>query len=110
MLLPENAASPEAGLQPDRSPASLSRRSMLRGAAGAGAAGLALTTLAVSPALAASNSNSDAEYLPDHLADGDPVVAHVRDVRSGEIDVYRGTTYVRVRDRALAARLARASR
>jgi len=34
---------------------------------------------------------------------------HVRNVRTGEMDVYRGTTYARVHDRALAARLARAS-
>jgi hypothetical protein len=33
----------------------------------------------------------------------------VRNVSSGEMDVYRGTHHVRVRDRALAARLARAS-
>jgi hypothetical protein len=110
MPLPENAASPETAMQRDRSPAPLSRRSMLRGAAGAGAAGLALTTLAVSPALAASQSGADTETVPDHVADGEAVVAHVRDVRSGEIDVYRGTSHVRVLDRALAARLARASR
>jgi hypothetical protein len=97
----------------------LSRRSMLRGAASAGAAGLAITALGVSPALAASQharaaathggTGPDAEQVPDHVADGEAVVVHVRDVRTGEMDVYHGTSHVRVHDRALAARLARAS-
>ena len=105
MPLPENAE-----------PARLSRRSMLRGAAGAGAAGLAMTALA-SPALAGTVSAAsqqrhgapESEHVPDHVADGEPVVVHVRDVRSGEMDVYHGTNHVRLQDRALAARLARAS-
>jgi hypothetical protein len=100
MPLPENAE-----------PSRLSRRSMLRGAAGAGAAGLAMTALA-SPALAASqhgHAATESEHVPDHVADGEPVVVHVRDIRSGEMDVYHGTSHVRLQDRALAARLARAS-
>ncbi len=102
MPLPENAE-----------PARLSRRSMLRGAVGVGAAGLAMTALA-SPALAANSpayaaSAPDAEHVPDQVSDGEAVVVHVRDVRSGEMDVYRGTSHVRVQDRALAARLARVS-
>jgi hypothetical protein len=98
-----------------------SRRSVLRGAAGAGAAGLAMTTLAgtafASPALAAARERdrdasagaSDASDASDDH-DGEDVVVHVRDVRSGEMDVYRGTSHVKVTDRALAATLARASR
>jgi len=110
MPLPENAE-----------PAGLSRRSMLRGAAGAGAAGLAMTALA-GPALASPALGSTAlgarqhaspapedEHVPDHVAEGEAVVVHVRDVRSGEMDVYRGTSHIRLQDRALAARLARAS-
>jgi hypothetical protein len=38
------------------------------------------------------------------------VVVHVRDLASGEMDVYRGTSHVRVQDRDLAVRLARASK
>ncbi len=73
-----------------------------------------MTALAASPALAASQhahagQPDEAEQLPDHIADGEAVVVHVRNVRSGEMDVYRGTSHVRVHDRALAARLARAS-
>jgi hypothetical protein len=96
-----------------------SRRSVLRGAAGAGAAGLAVTTLAgtafAGPALAAScedgaSSDNKASAATAEEHGGEDVVVHVRDVRSGEMDVYRGTSHIKVTDRALAARLARASR
>ncbi len=40
----------------------------------------------------------------------EPVVVHVRDARSGEMDVFAGTRHVRLRDQDLAARLARAVR
>ena len=46
----------------------------------------------------------------DAAADSEGVVVHVRDLRRGDMDVYRGTSHVRVTDRDLAARLARASR
>src|SRR5580704_8395098 len=108
---PEHAATPATQAPRDTPPAP-SRRSMLRGAASAGAAGLALTALAASPALAASQhvrlATPEADHVPDHIADGEALVVHVRNVRSGEMDVYRGTSHVRLHDRALAARLARA--
>jgi hypothetical protein len=37
-------------------------------------------------------------------------VIHVRDARTGEMDIFAGTTRTRLVDPALAARLARASR
>jgi len=40
----------------------------------------------------------------------DPIVVHLRDASSGEIDVFRGTRQIRLRDPELAARLVRASR
>jgi len=40
----------------------------------------------------------------------DPVVLHVRDASTGEIDVFRGTTQTRLHDRDLAGRILRASR
>ncbi|HTA09012.1 MAG TPA: hypothetical protein VK836_10900 [Streptosporangiaceae bacterium] len=113
MPVPDDAATPVIPSPRDSRPAPLSRRSVLRGAASAGAAGLAVTALAATPALAASeHARADSpadEHVPDHVADGEAVVVHVRNVRTGEMDVYRGTTYARVHDRALAARLARAS-
>ena len=111
---PQTSAADAALLSP------LSRRSVLRGAAGAGAAGLAMSTLAgtamAGPALAASRpdaaSRRDAARPagPEDADLGEAVVVHVRDVRTGELDVYRGTSHVRLTDRDLAARLARASR
>ncbi len=113
MPLQDDAATPVIPSPRDSRPAAWSRRSVLRGAAGAGAAGLAVTALGAGPALAASQhvhaAQPASEDVPDHIADGEAVVVHVRNVRSGEMDVYRGTTYVRVQDRALAAQLARAS-
>jgi hypothetical protein len=84
-----------------------SRRTMLKGAAAAGVgaatAGVVADILFAGPASAAVTSSSSSG------ADSD-LVAHVRDVRSGDIDLYVGTRQVSVRDRALASRLARAAR
>jgi hypothetical protein len=89
----------------------MSRRSVLAGA-GAGAAGLAVSGLVSAPALAARRGDRAAAARGDQEADldGDALVVHVRDLRSGEMDVYRGTSHVRVTDRPVAAALARASR
>jgi secreted PhoX family phosphatase len=96
----------------------MSRRSLLQGAAAAGAAGLAVTAFgaAVSPAAAAASTTSSA---PAHSAlkasvGGDvkapagPVVVHVRDAKSGDIEVFSGTSQTSLRDRDLAARIVRA--
>lgn len=109
---PEAAAS-----SADAAPAQPSRRSVLRGAAGAGAAGLAMTALAgpafasVRPARPSGEQAAKASGTQaDAVTDGEDVVVHVRSVRSGEMDVYHGTTHVRLTDRDLALRLARASK
>ena len=39
---------------------------------------------------------------------GHPIVVHVRDLGSGEMDIFAGTGQTRLRDRAIAAALARA--
>ena len=93
-----------------------SRRSVLRGAAGAGAAGLAAAAVAgpVAPALAATTSASSrsraARTAAGQAATTGPVVVHLRDARSGEMDVFAGTSHTRLRDPDLAARLVRAVR
>jgi uncharacterized membrane protein YedE/YeeE len=91
--------------------AGVSRRSVLAGA-GAGAAGLALSGLVAAPALAAPGTSRDAAVPAREEAGsgGESFVVHVRDIRSGDMDVYRGTSHVRVTDRPVAAALARASR
>ncbi len=96
----------------------MSRRSLLQGAAAAGAAGLAVTALgaAVSPAVAAASTTSSAPARGDLKASagGDmkapagPVVVHVRNATSGDIEVFSGTSQTSLRDKDLAARIVRA--
>jgi len=86
----------------------MSRRSMLQGAATAGAAGLAVTALGATPALAATSQRSATERpLTDSEAAG-PITVHVRDAKTGDIEVFSGTSQTRLRDKDLAARIARA--
>jgi hypothetical protein len=93
-----------------------SRRSVLRGAAGVGAAGVAASAFMSLPAVAATirpaadARGDDTRADADDAASADQIVVHVRDARSGELDVYRGVTQVRVQDAELAARLVRASK
>ena len=93
-----------------------SRRSVLRGAAGAGAAGLAAAAMAgtAAPVLAATTPASPrgqaARTGAGEAATEGPVVVHLRDARSGEMDVFAGTSHTRLRDPELAARLTRAVR
>ena len=94
----------------------LSRRSLLQGAAAAGAAGLAATAIgAAGPALAATSGPQAAKHSPGQSprqspgrAPAGPIMVHVRDTRSGDIEVFAGTSQTRLRDKDLAARIARA--
>jgi len=113
----DDMGSPVVGTGADREAQQrLSRRSVLRGAAGAGVAGIAATALAGSalPAVAASARPAvpaaRGMKTETNDADADQIVVHVRDAESGEIDVFRGTSQTRLRDPELAARLVRASR
>jgi hypothetical protein len=99
--------------------ARLTRRVVLRSAAGAGlAAGAAATMAASGPAAqAAAGPQDDAAQdggtqagEAEDAGEAGPVIAHVRNARTGEIDLFRGTSQVRVHDTALAAHLIRASR
>jgi hypothetical protein len=93
----------------------VSRRSVLQGAATAGAVGLAATALggALSPAASAA-TRSAASTRPAASAGGNlqapagPIVVHVRNAKSGDIEVFSGTSQTRLRDKDLAARIARA--
>jgi len=103
----------------------LTRRSLLQGAATAGAAGLAVTAMgaAASPALAATSRSSAPEQSAaeqpapkqpasaqsqDHHEHAGPIMVHVRDARTGNIEVFSGTSQTQLRDKDLAARIARA--
>jgi hypothetical protein len=110
---------PDTGGRPAGQHAPVSRRSVLRGAAGASAAGLmAGSALTALPAVAAARparsgqpaerpGRSAAAMTPDAAG---PLVIHVRDARTGEMDIFAGTTRTRLSDPALAARLVRASK
>jgi hypothetical protein len=101
----------------------LSRRSFLqKGSMAVGAAGVAVAaptlgraarSAGIAPAagrLAAGGASeqSSPAGAEDGKADG-PIVAHVRDIRSGEIDLFVGTRRVTVKDPTVAARLYRAT-
>ena len=95
----------------DAKHAGLSRRSLLQGAATAGAAGLAVTAMgAAAPAMAATATGTApaADHAHGHDTAAGPIMVHVRDARSGDIEVFAGTSQTRLRDKDLAARIARA--
>ena len=87
----------------------LSRRSVLAGAATAGAAGLAATAMAAAAGPpAAATSSSSPHKRGEVTAPSGPIVVHVRNATSGDIEVFSGTSQTRRRDAGLAARIARA--
>ena len=89
-----------------------SRRSVLQGAAGLAGAGLAATVMAGTLAAPASASAAPRTHpgRAARVSSGEPVIVHVRDVRSGEMDVFAGTEQVRLHDPGLAAKLTQAVR
>jgi hypothetical protein len=100
---------------------SLSRRSFLRkstlavGAVGAAATVPTLGRLrstheaAAAGRLPVAGASQPAAAAGADVPTGGPIVAHVRDVRRGEIDVFVGTRKVTLHDPATAARLYRAT-
>jgi hypothetical protein len=107
---PPDPEQPTTGQRPD-----LSRRSVMRGAAGLAGAGLAAGTIGgviteaiAAPAqAAAARPARSGQQAPAEASPTEPVIVHVRDVNSGEMDVFAGTSLVRLRDPGLAARLVR---
>jgi len=95
----------------------MTRRSALSRAAGVTAAGLAASAIAgaAGPACAATARPAERRPRPDHASPLAParraaadLVVHVRDARSGDMDVFSGTSMTRLRDKDLAAALMRA--
>lgn len=107
----DDTASVPARAERQRSP--LSRRSVLQGAVRAGAAGAAAAALMNTGLPAAAEVMAPAGSARGvgeaRAEESEPVVVHIRDTAAGEMDVFRGTTHIRVRDKELAARLVRAS-
>jgi hypothetical protein len=89
----------------------MSRRSLLQNAAGAGLAVTAVTALGAATASVANASTASAQTAAKTTTASSgttPLVVHVRDIKTGDIEVFSGTSQTRVRDRALAARIAQA--
>jgi len=94
------------GTDPEQ-PSRMSRRSLLRGAAGAGAVGLVAAAGAgavVAAARPETKAATPAAALPPNAG---PLVVYLRDARTGDLEVLAGTTKVRLHDPALAAQLLR---
>jgi hypothetical protein len=92
-----------------------SRRSVLYGAAGLAGAGLAATAIGtmaapVAAAAATAAPRAHAGQAAGAPSPAEPVIVHVRDLRSGEMDVFAGESKTRLRDPGLAAKLAHAIR
>lgn len=89
----------------------VSRRGLLRNGslavAGAGLASVALKAPDASAAVRPSATASESAALPADASLDGPLVAHVKDLRTGEIGVYMGTSEVSFRDPQLAAKLYR---
>ena len=89
-----------------------SRRAFLRRtsvAVGAGGAVAAVPGLrAILGSTPTPTAESTAADLVKGTSLGEPLVAHVRDVATGEIDLFVGTEQITYRDPQLAARLAKA--
>jgi phosphodiesterase/alkaline phosphatase D-like protein len=100
--MPNHDAAPEP--DPGRR---MSRRSLLQGAATAGAAGLAATAMGAAVSQAATRPDLAHSHGPGQPPAG-PIMVHVRDARSGDIELFAGTSQTRVHDKDLAARITRA--
>lgn len=84
----------------------LTRRGVVKGAAGVAAAGTTLAVLGAGPAAAAAKGTrpqgEPGADAPGCAAPGQEVVVHVRDARTGLLDVFVGERHVQLRDRQLA--------
>jgi nitrous oxide reductase len=92
----------------------LSRRGMVKTAAGVATVGAVAIASARTPAEAAAAPaarvpEQDAPLAAEPADLAEPIVVHVRDLKTGELGFFVGTREVTVHDRALAARLAAAA-
>ena len=94
----------------EEQPARLTRRGLMRATAGVGAATVAAGFLASALAEPAAAATTQTTPNGTGAAPADPVVAHVHDAHTGQVDLFVGTRHIRVTDRELATRLINAAR
>jgi len=107
--------SPDSPLPENGTTSALSRRGLIRNAAGAGAVGLATGVLLSGAAGTASAAPAQDEPAPGHATERgagaeEPLIVHVRDARTGALDVFHGEQHRRVLDPSLADALRNAAR
>lgn len=95
----------------------ISRRRFFRqaGSVAAIAGAVAVVPAGVVSSVAGAATREPAAKEPEltaseHLAEGDNLIAHVKDARTGEISLFVGNREVLIHDRSVAARLVRATR
>jgi hypothetical protein len=91
----------------------IKRRDFLKGGSAVVVAAGVVSALPALPAAAAAahraaSTDHEAPPVPE-AAMSEPLVARVRDARSGEIDLYFGERHLVVRDQVVASRLLRAA-
>jgi hypothetical protein len=91
---------------------SVSRRTLMKSAAGVGVAAAAIGVVGV--AIGTAHSGAIESEVDDGaaatLAGANAVIVHVTDFASGRLEVFNGFTRTQITDRDLAARIARAAK
>src|ERR1700761_8880495 len=98
----------EIGSAQPAAKAGFSRRGLLRSAGGIGIAGVAAGMLIDTTTGVASAATTTPAPSHAPASASTPLVAHVHDARTGEVDLYSGEQHVRVHNPALARALAQA--
>ncbi|GHB30864.1 hypothetical protein GCM10010331_16590 [Streptomyces xanthochromogenes] len=97
-----------------REPSGIDRRGVMRGATQVGLAALAAgAVLSVAEPAQAAPSHGVVPMAEEHagaVGPHEPLVVHVRDASTGEMDFYHGDQHRPVHDRELAAALLRHAR
>jgi hypothetical protein len=90
----------------------LSRRTFLTRTGAAVAVAGVVTSVPIAAKFASADADDleTAGALDTAASLSEPIVAHVRNLKTGEISLFSGTRHVTVHDPRLAARLVRASR
>jgi hypothetical protein len=82
----------------------LSRRTVLRTGAAAGVGGIAAGALGVAAAESVSSGTSESAAAAATNGQG-PIVVHVRNARTGELDIFTSSGVLHLRDTGITSRI-----